>query len=148
MSALKRLSLRDAAIVMAVLALIAACSRVPHTARLGWKSAKTPANSVLNRELAAVVYAQDPEMFLKAAQIIPRGATYSVVVGNSPPTSSSFHEAIPLLFQYWLLPRRFTPNIHAASWVISYSHPSETLGIRYSREINIGPTTNIDKVIP
>lgn len=95
-----------------------------------------------------MIYAQDPEMFLKAAQIIPPGATYSVVVGNSPPTSSSFHEAIPLLFQYWLLPRRFTRDIHAASWVISYSHPSETLGIRYSKEINIGPTTNIDKVIP
>lgn len=132
---------------MAVLAVIAAGSRVPHIARLGWTSLTTTPGSVQNRELAAVIYAQDPDMFLKAAQIIPRGATYSVVVGNSPPTSSSFHQAIPLLFQYWLLPRRFTPDIHKASWVISYSHSSETLGIRYSEELNISPTANIDKVI-
>jgi hypothetical protein len=139
--------LREVAAVLAVLAVVAACSRVPQTIRHGWTSITAPVASVQNRELAAVIYAQDPDMFLKAARIIPQGATYSVVVGDSPPTSSAFHEAIPLLFQYWLLPRRFTPDIHAASWVISYSHSSETLGIRYSEEINIGPTTNIDKVI-
>jgi hypothetical protein len=132
---------------MAVLAVIAACSRVPETARHGWTSITAPVASVQNRELAAVIYAQDPDMFLKAARIIPPGATYSVVVGNSPPTSSAFHEAIPLLFQYWLLPRLYTPDIHKASWVISYSHSSETLGIPYSEEINISPTANVDKEI-
>ncbi len=87
-------------------------------------------------------------MFQKAAAIIPRNAVYSVVVGNEPPTSADFHELLPFLFQYWLLPRRYTPDVHAAGWVISYSHPSETLGVRYSEELNISPTANVIKVVP
>ena len=144
---MRSLTVRDAAIVISLLALLAACTRVPHIARAGWNHARTPAQSVQQRELAAVVFAQAPEMFLSAAKIIPRNATYSVVVGDIPETSSDFHEAIPLLFQYWLLPRRFTLNVHDADWVISYDHPSETLGVRYSQELGLAPAVNVVKVI-
>ena len=143
---MKRFSLRDGAVVIAVLALIAAGSQAPKIARLAWSQATAPSESLTNRELAAVIIAQDPTMFQKAATIIPRNATYSVVVGNEPPTSADFHELLPFLFQYWLLPRRFTRDVHDAQWVISYSHPSETLGVPYSEELNISPTANVVKV--
>jgi hypothetical protein len=147
MASLRRFTVRDGAVVIAVLALIAAGSQAPKNARLAWSQVTAPSESLTNRELAAVIIAQDPTMFQKAASIIPRNATYSVVVGNEPPTSADFHELLPFLFQYWLLPRRYTPDIHKASWVISYSHSSETLGIPYSEELNISPTANVDKEI-
>ena len=143
---MRRLSIGDAAVVIAVLALIAAGSQAPKIARHAWSRATAPSESVTQRELAAVVYAQAPEMFLNAARIIPRDATYSVVVGDTPPNTADFHELIPFLFQYWLLPRRFTPNPRAADWVISYDHPSETLGVRYSQELGIATAVNIVKV--
>ena len=147
MTLVRRFSLRDATAVIGLLALVAALSRVPHIGRLGWDRASTPAHSTQDRELAALILAQDPNLFLRAAKIIPLDATYSVVVGNSPPTNVDLTQGIPLLYQYWLLPRHFTNDVHDADWVITYDHSSETLGVRYSEEIGIGPTSNIVKVI-
>jgi hypothetical protein len=141
--------MRDAAVVIAVLALIAAASQVPVIARSGWSHLNEHVGSTTDRELAAVVYSQAPNStFLAAAKDIPRNALYSVVVGQDPPNPAGFTVAIPGMFQYWLLPRRYTKNIHKAQWVISWHHSSETLGIRYSEELGIGDDSNIVKVIP
>jgi hypothetical protein len=135
--------------VIAALALIAAASQVPVIARSGWSHAREHVASTTDRELAAVVYSQAPNStFLDAARLIPRDATYSVVVGEDPPNPTGFVVAVPSMFQYWLLPRRFTRNIHKAQWVISWHHSSETLGIHYSEEIGIGDYSNVLKVIP
>ena len=133
--------------MVAILALIAGGTQAPKLARLAWSRATAPSESLTDRELAAVIVAQSPDMFLKVAATIPRNATYAVVVGDEPPPPSNFPFLIPLLFQYWLLPRHYTHDIHDADWVISYNHPSETLGVRYSEEINISPTANVVKVI-
>ncbi|HWB22439.1 MAG TPA: hypothetical protein VG652_06085 [Gaiellaceae bacterium] len=139
----------DGAVVIAVLALIAAASQTPVIARYGWSHLNEHVPSTTDRELAAVVYSQAPNStFLDAARIIPRNALYSVVVGEDPPNPAGFDVAIPGMFQYWLLPRRFTKNIHKAQWVISWHHSSETLGIRYSEELPIGLDVNVLKVIP
>ena len=149
MGSLRRFSLRDGAVVIAVLALIAAASQVPVIARYGWSHLNEPVGTPTQRELAAVIYSQAPNStFLAAARIIPRNALYSVVVGEDPPNPAGFDVAIPGMFQYWLLPRRYTKNIHKAQWVISWHHSSETLGIRYSEELGIGDDSNIVKVIP
>lgn len=149
MAALRRFSVRDGAVVIAVLALIAAGSQVPVIARSGWSHLHEHVPSTTDRELAAVVYSQAPNStFLAAAHDIPRNALYSVVVGEDPPNPFGFKVAIPALFQYWLLPRRYTKNIHKAQYVISWHHSSETLGIRYSEELGIGADSNVLKVIP
>jgi hypothetical protein len=150
MALLRRFSVRDGAVVIAALALIAAASQSPAIARAGWSNLTGHSQSTINRQLAAVVYSQAPSStFLAAARIIPRNAVYAVVVGEEPPNpTSDFKFAIPTLFQYWLLPRHYTRDIHKAQWVISWHHPSETLGVRYSEELGIGDYSNIVKVIP
>jgi hypothetical protein len=149
MASLRRFSARDGAVVIAALALIAAGSQSPAIARAGWANLTRHAESTTNRQLAAVVFSQAPNStFLTAARIIPRNAVYAVVVGQDPPNPSDFKFAIPTLFQYWLLPRHYTRDIHKAQWVISWHHSSETLGIRYSEELGIGDDSNIVKVIP
>jgi hypothetical protein len=141
--------MRDGAVVIAVLALIAAASQTPVIARYGWSHLNEQVPSTTARELAALAYSQAPNAtFLTAAKDIPRNALYSVVVGEDPPNPAGFDVAIPGMFQYWLLPRRYTKNIHKAQYVISWHHSSETLGIRYSEELPIGDGSNIVKVIP
>ena len=141
--------MRDAAVVISALALIGAASQIPVIARYGWAHAQAHRNPPTQRELAAVVYSQAPSStFLDAARLIPRNAVYSIVVGEDPPNPTGFKVAMRFLLQYWLLPRRFTRNIHKAQWVISWHHPSETLGIHYSEEIGIGDYSNVLKVVP
>jgi hypothetical protein len=149
MASLRRFSIRDGAVVIAVLALIGAASQVPVIARSGWSHLNQTVPSTTDRELQAVVYSQAPNStFLTAAKDIPLNALYSVVVGEDPPNPAGFTVAIPGMFQYWLLPRRFTKNIHKAQYVISWHHSSETLGIKYSEELPIGDDSNIVKVVP
>jgi hypothetical protein len=150
MAPVRGFSMRDAAAVIATLALIAAASQAPKIARDGWTNLTAHTASTTDRQLAAVVYSQAPNStFLTAAKIIPLNATYAVVYGQLPPNpTSDFKFAIPTLFQYWLLPRHYTRDIHKAQWVISWHHPSETLGVRYSEELPIGDDSNIVKVIP
>jgi hypothetical protein len=148
MASLRRFSIRDAAVVISVLALIAAASQIPVIARSGWSHLTEHVPSTTNRELAALVYSQAPNStFLAATRDIPRNALYSVVVGEDPPNPAGFDVAIPGMFQYWLLPRRYTKNIHKAQYVISWHHSSETLGIRYSEELGIGDYSNVLKVV-
>jgi hypothetical protein len=77
-----------------------------------------------------------------AAQTIPRNATYTVVVGQVPPLGGTYPNAIPPLFQDWLLPRRYTPTLADAQWAITYHEPSELLGVPYTRELGLGPDAN------
>ena len=97
-----------------------------------------------------MVYSQAPDStFLQAGRRTFRRTrstrSSSARIRRNP---AGFDVAIPGLFQYWLLPRRYTKNIHKAQYVISWHHSSETLGIRYSEELPIGDYSNIDKVIP
>jgi hypothetical protein len=88
----------------------------------------------------------DPRALTAAREVIPAGATYAVVVGDTPPTTATQKLAIPLLFQYWLLPRRSTADPRDAQWVIAYDHPSETLGVRVAREVGLAPGVNADLI--
>ena len=45
---------------------------------------------------------------------------------------------MPPLFTYWLLPRRYTEDAHAADWVITYNHPASTLGVQIRRQFDLG----------
>jgi hypothetical protein len=110
---------------------------------------RPPARSLAERELVvAYNISVPPEVLLGAARVIPRNATYAIAVGNSPPVASFQVSGIPSLLEYWLLPRRWTADLRKAAWIVSYNHPSETLGVRVKREIPLAPTVNAVEVGP
>jgi hypothetical protein len=48
--------------------------------------------------------------------------------------------------RYWLLPRRYSDDIHDVDWVITFHHPSESLGVPVRREVGLGPDANAVEV--
>jgi hypothetical protein len=79
---------------------------------------------------------------VRAAQVIPGGATYSVVVGDQLHPTYAQRAAIPDLLRYWLLPRRRVDALDRAEWVITYGQATEALNVRASREISLAPKIN------
>ena len=98
-----------------------------------------PAPSRDQRELGAVIDQRLGQPMLALRNVVPLDATFAVRVGLEPPVDSSVLDAIPPLLKYWLLPRRYTDDAHAADWVITFHHPSATLGVTVRREISLGP---------
>src|SRR2546428_12891978 len=137
---MSRVSVREAAALIVALALIGVATRAWETAQSGWQSLRSPTPSRTERELGSVLNGRMNGALLKARRIMPRNATFAVRVGLDPPAvDGSVLDAITGLFRYWLLPRRFTPDSHAADWVVTFHHSSETLGVRIRREIGLGP---------
>jgi hypothetical protein len=131
--------------VVAVAALVVAVLHVPGAVRS--LIHPPPARSLVERELVvAYNISVRPEVLLGAEKAIPRNATYAIAVGNSPPVASFQVSGIPSLLEYWLLPRKWTPDLHKADWIVSYNHPSETLGVRVKREIPLVPAVNVVEV--
>jgi hypothetical protein len=106
-----------------------------------WESLRAlaqPGPTRSQRELGAVIDGRFAQPMLALRNVIPRDATFAVRVGLEPPVDSSILDAIPPLLTYWLLPRRYTDDAHAAEWVITFHHPSETLGVKIRRDISLG----------
>ena len=80
-----------------------------------------------------------------ARSLIPRNATYSVAIGNGPEPDIVREGLAPLLW-YALLPRRYTSDLSSAQFVITWDHPSETLGVPVKRETGVGPDGNVVEV--
>lgn len=141
-----RLPLAGAAAVVVVLALFAAAARAPGVVRAGYDSVRAPGQSATQRELAPFG-SEIAGLIVAAAKAIPGAATYTIVFGDAPPVSIDAEGGAASTFQYWLLPRRYTPDLASAEWVIAYHHASETVGVRYREEIPLGPYVNAFKVI-
>jgi len=139
-----RVPLAGAAAVVVALALLAAAARAPGVVQLAYDSVTAPGQSATQRELAPFSSGLDVEL-LAATRAIPATATYTIVFGSAvaPSDVSGANSAI----QYWLLPRRFTPDISAAQWVIAYDQAPETLGVHYRKVIPLGPDVNAFKVV-
>jgi hypothetical protein len=99
--------------------------------------AATPPAS--QREVGPLVDQALAKPLLEARKLIPRSATFAVRVGTDPPVDGDILQAVPLLFQYWLLPRRYTDDAHHADWVITYHHPVSTLGVIVRHAYRLGP---------
>jgi hypothetical protein len=138
--------LAGGAAVVVVLALVAAAARAPGIVRLTYDTLTAPGQSATQRELAPF----DSEIageITAAARVIPATDTYTIVFGDAPPVSPDVEGGATAIFRYWLLPRRFTPDVASAQWVIAYHHASETLGVPYSGEIPLGPYVNAVRVM-
>jgi hypothetical protein len=132
-----------AAAVVALELVLAATQMIP-LARIGLANHRAPSRLVRDADLDPFASFGPTQVVTAAQQVIPRNATYAIRVGQSPPGAAT--ALVEDILRFWLLPRRYTTNLADAQWVIAYHHPSETLGVRYSAEIGLGPDANAVKV--
>src|SRR5205814_4870353 len=109
----------------ALLALVAAAAEVPGVVRAAHDSVTSPQQSWSSGELGPSFAWETSEEMTNAAKTLPRNAVYTIVFGNDPPLQPIESTGILPLFRYWLLPRRYTPNLHKPQWVITYHHASQ-----------------------
>jgi hypothetical protein len=115
-------------------------------ARVGYQNLSRPHRLARNADLDPLSYYAPTGALVAARQSIPRLATYAIVVGSDPP--GAVPEIIQDVYKLWLVPRRYTDRLSEAQWVIAYHHSSETLGVRYTKEIGLGPGVNLVQVAP
>ena len=141
-----RISAKQAAALTVVLAFTVVAVRAWETAQSGWEAIGNPAAPRVQRELGSYSGGFFDAALLASRRVIPRDATFSIRVGLDPPIDSSFLEAFPGLFRYWLLPRRFNEDTRAVDWVITFHHPAETLGVPIRRVVPLGLYTDAVEV--
>jgi len=137
-----------AAVIVGLACLACALTRVGPLWHVVDGTLRAHHDPLATRDVAPMQQYIAPFALVTARETIPADATYSVVVGQTPPTSELLQQAIPLLFRYWLLPRRYTSHPHQAEWVIAYHAPSVGLGLPVAREIGLGPDANLDRIAP
>ena len=145
----KRARARDAAVLTVVLAFAGVALQAKYTYETTRDSVRAlggPGPTRTQRELGAVIDGRLEQPMLALRRVIPRDAIFAVRVGLEPPVDSSLLDAIPPLFRYWLLPRRYTDDAHAADWVITFHHPSDTLGVTIRRDVALGPDVHAVEV--
>ena len=115
-----------AAALLAVVALLAAVRQLPRSLRTARERVAANAGlSTSQRELVpARWWGMNERLLLRAEQILPRDAVYSVVVG---PRQASL--GAPLFYTYWLLPRRRTKDHSAAEWIVLWGSDRSRLGV-------------------
>jgi hypothetical protein len=143
---MSRVSAREAVAVVVAVALVGVGYQAWQTGRSGWQALHTRPAPLQQRELGGVLYGSMDGAIAKAERMIPRDALYSIATGESPPSDPSFAAAVPGVFRYFLLPRRYTPDVHQARWIVTFHHPSETLGVPVEREIPLTQFTNLIEV--
>ena len=144
------LSARRLVLVVAVVVVGAqlwlALTRTSFYARVGYHNLKAPTLLVRDADVDPFSYF-DPTLAMVAAQrAIPRDATYTIVVGNEQPGQEMAPGFAISVYRLWLLPRRYTTNIHEAQWALTYFEGSEYLGVPYAQEIGLGPGVNAVKL--
>jgi hypothetical protein len=120
---------------------------VSHTrffAQVGYKNLTGPRHLVREADLDPFSYFAPTQPLVAAQDVIPRDATYSIVVGNEEPSPPV--EIVHDIFRFWLVPRGYTTDLHQAQWAITYNAASESLGVPYTKEISLGPGVNAVKL--
>lgn len=121
---------------------------VSHTltfARVGYQNARGPRHLVRDADLDPLSYFGPTQALVAATRIIPRNATYTIVVGHQEPGPPK--GIVDDVFRFWLVPRHYVSSLAKAGWVITYNESSEKLGVPYSKEFGLGPSVNVDKLV-
>jgi hypothetical protein len=115
-----------AAALLAAVALLAAARQVPRSIRTAHARVETNAGlSHVQRELApARFWGMNERLLLRAEQIMPRDAVYSIAVGRQQASLG-----VPLFYPYWLLPRRRATDPTAARWIVLWGADRSRLGV-------------------
>ena len=126
-----------AALLIAVVALLDSAKQLPTSLRA--TKARVDANAGLSsvqRELAPTrtpQYGIDPELALRAAEILPRDAVFSVVGDRRADASGAL-----FFYAYWLLPRRHMVDPSAADWIVSLRADPSRLGVKADVVADLG----------
>jgi hypothetical protein len=132
------------ACLIVALELWAAVTHAVHVVRVGLHAAGQPAHTVEAADFDPYALYAMPEALVRAGTVIPPHATYSVVSGSN--LSAVQRQRALLAFQLALLPRHFTSDPRKAQWVIAYQMSSEGTGVKYTREIGLGPGVQVVQV--
>ena len=98
--------------------------------------------SSVQRELApARQYGMNQELVLRAAEILPRDAVFSVVGDRRAQVSGA-----PLFYGYWLLPRRRTRDLRASDWILSWGKDPARLAVRAEVVADLGGGAKVLRV--
>jgi hypothetical protein len=126
-----------------VACLVAAAVRMPTIVRDAVDAGTAGRQGTDERELAPADVMDVPnEMIARAEQVIPPDATYNVVLGPQFELTETQKAGIPVVLRYYLLPRHEVQGTEGADWVIAYGQSSESLGIRYRREVPLAEGVN------
>jgi len=136
-------ALAVAALLVAV-ELWAATTHAVTIARDGYRALTSFGYSVPAGDLDPLAYYASTQALVRAREAIPPNASYAVVVGTD--LGPSQRTGVALAFKFWLLPRRYRSVPSRAQWVIAYHHPSESLGVPYTKEIGLAPDVNLVEV--
>lgn len=133
------------------MALLAALVYLPRDALSLWRNARNgQATPRAARELAPAlnVGILDPAAMIAAARVIPVNDTYYAVGGPGAPERTA--DAVSYVgpwATFTLLPRRQTPRIDEAQWVIGYGANPAGLGVRLGTRQSLGPGVWVAKVL-
>jgi hypothetical protein len=141
-----------------VLAILAAWTVGRHGATIvqaGYDSLKAPSHNLADSDLDPLAYFASTRALSGARDLIPPGATYTVVVGTAKPPSSQLPGpalkvgagSIVDAFRLWLLPRPYVP-LRRAQWVIAYDVSPGALGVKVGQTFELGPDATVVEVAP
>jgi hypothetical protein len=126
-----------------VVCLAAAAVRIPTILRHAVDAGTGGRPGTAERELGPADAMDIPnEVIGRAEQVIPPDATYNLVLGPQFELSETQRAGIPVVLRYYLLPRHEVQGTEHADWVIAYGQSSESLGIRYRREVPLAEGVN------
>jgi hypothetical protein len=128
---LDRYVLRGGAALLAGAALGGAVYRLPALLRAGHRYMKQPDRSVAAADLDPVRYFAQIGVVLAARGAIPAGSTYTVALGRYVAPSTT------IILREELLPLRYTPKLRDAQYVIAYDRDPKTIGVRYTRSVDL-----------
>jgi hypothetical protein len=131
------------ATLLALVALLVAVRQLPRSIRTA--HARVEANSgfsSLQRELApARWWGMNERLLLRAEQVLPRDAVYSVAVGRQQASLGA-----PLFYAYWLLPRRRTKDVSRAEWIVLWGADRSRLGVKTDVVADLGGGAEVLRV--
>jgi hypothetical protein len=131
------------AILLAVVALLAAVRQLPRSIRTAHERVEASSGlSSLQRELAPVRWwGMNERLLLRAEQILPQDAVYSVAVGRQQASLGA-----PLFYAYWLLPRRRTKDVSRAQWIVLWGGDRSRLGVETDVAADLGGGAEVLRV--
>ncbi len=125
--------------------LVFSVSRAWPLAKIGYQDVSIPPRLVRDADIDSFAFFGPTGSFVRAAQVIPRADTYSIVVGHNPPPTED-PRLIETILRLWLLPRTYVAKPADAQWVVTYDESSELLGIPYTDETGLAPNVNVVRV--
>jgi hypothetical protein len=142
---------RSTAVAATVIALAfgSAIWQLPHVVRSDDHALRAASSSLIERDSAPADGFGLRQVATAARHVLPPDALYTIVVGSVPsPVDSLTALAVYSIVPDSLLPRRYTPDLHTAEWVITLHASSESLGVKVRREIGLTPDSNAVQVAP